>query len=205
MKITLDIDCPRWMKTVAMVLVPVLASSVMGIALAAPKTFAAGETLTAAALNENFSALEAEIVAGSHPPSAFRAYRNAQLSIADDVAQNVKFDVEIFDDGNEYDPSTGRFTAKSAGTYLIQCGFLFASSANSLYGATIFRNGGEIDASSMWAAGAGPNMSVKPSVSQIEHLAVGDVVDCSVYQHTGAAQPLLIFDARNSFSAIRVD
>lgn len=123
---------------------------------------------------------------------------------------DVVFDQVIFDDGDgggEYDKATGVFSPHHAGTYLIECGFAFFASGDAVFAANIYRNNAEIDAASAWSAGALQDSTVTPRVSQIQKLAAGDAVTCRAYQDSepDSAKPLLIFDARNSFSAIRID
>ncbi len=55
MRITIDVDCPSWIKRLARVAMPALAIAASGVALAVPPSFMPNTTLTSAALNTAFS------------------------------------------------------------------------------------------------------------------------------------------------------
>jgi len=57
MRVTVEIECPFWVKRAWKVALPALIIATAGVAFGVPKTFTAGETLTAADLNANFSKL----------------------------------------------------------------------------------------------------------------------------------------------------
>ena len=61
MRLTIELECPSWMKKGMSVAVPVLAIGVAGVALATPKAFVSGDLLTAAALNDSFTDLQGRV------------------------------------------------------------------------------------------------------------------------------------------------
>ncbi len=88
-------------------------------------TWNSGDTLQATDLNGNFASLQTQITAlqsQAHPASAFRADLSAPLTVLKaDSATTIKPGTVGFDLGSEYSPTTGVFTPKSAGTYLMSC------------------------------------------------------------------------------------
>ena len=56
---------------------------------------------------------------GALPPAAVSAYGNATFAAATQTFTRVAFQTESYDDRNEYDPTTGRFTPAEAGDYLV--------------------------------------------------------------------------------------
>jgi len=76
MQITINIDCPSWMKRVGKLALPALIIATAGIALGGPVVnFTTGETLKAADLNANFTGLDMrlgalESGAGTHSAEA---------------------------------------------------------------------------------------------------------------------------------------
>jgi hypothetical protein len=61
--VTIEFAYPTWIRGVARLALPVLAVATAGAALAVPKAFMSGETLTAADLNARFEAVEASAAA----------------------------------------------------------------------------------------------------------------------------------------------
>lgn len=74
---------------------------------------------------------------------AFRAYRNAALTISGTSAQRVPMDKVDFDYVGEFNTTTGRFTPQVTGVYLITAGVGYASSmsAGTLLELQIYKNG----------------------------------------------------------------
>jgi len=63
MIISIQIECPTWMKTAAKVVAPLVLIGSAGAAFSVPNTFSPGQTIKAADMNANFAALESEISA----------------------------------------------------------------------------------------------------------------------------------------------
>jgi len=74
MRITIDIECPAWMRKVARIAIPALIITTSGTVLAVPNDFTAGQTLTAAQLNQNFTDVEGQIGAVAVKLTAWQAY-----------------------------------------------------------------------------------------------------------------------------------
>jgi hypothetical protein len=177
-----------------------------------PHTFNTGDVLTAADLNNDLSALDQRIAtleAQAHPPSAFRAWLStAGPTLTNAATLVISFDMVDFDLGSEYNPSTGIFSPKQGGVYLVNCGAWFASSATGTrYQAEIFLNGApasatELSGDDVQASGAGLGISSETTI--IVKLAAADKLTCAVGL-SGASQTL---DAglpkRNRFSAARL-
>jgi len=64
MKIAIEVECPSWMKRVSKVAFVTMGIATAGMALGGPLvTFTAGQTLTAADLNANFTNLQGQVTA----------------------------------------------------------------------------------------------------------------------------------------------
>ena len=167
-------------------------------------TWKQGDTLNAADLNGNFSALDARLTTVEGrvlPPSAFRATRTTAMSVPTSTSTPITFDSVLFDLGTEYSTTTGVFTPKNAGTYLITCETDFLSVGSSLWGAEVRDGAIELGATDIESAGAG--MPMNPEVVAIVKLAAGDTVTCNAQQNTGTAQPLAL-RGRVTFGASRL-
>jgi hypothetical protein len=97
-KVTISITCPAWMSRAARSFLPILAMAVSGVALSSPKTFASGETLTAADLNASFSDLDTRTTAlEGTAAQAWQSYpvqlveREAPHATISGVVKNVGF------------------------------------------------------------------------------------------------------------------
>jgi len=76
MRITINVECPTWMKKVSRIGLPVLAIGAAGVAFGGPlATWNAGDTLKAADLNGNFKQLDTRTSAlESTAPQAWQSY-----------------------------------------------------------------------------------------------------------------------------------
>lgn len=172
---------------------------------AVPFAVEANHAVSADSASAGLATQLATIQAEVHPASAFRAYLTAATSIPNQVQTRVIFDHVDFDLATEYDNTTGIFTPKQAGYYLVQCGFEFVG--NNVVGdwnAAILRNGAEVTGTDLEASNGN---GISPFVSAVAKLSASDSVTCSVEQISGAAQPLFstsTTNKRNSFSAARL-
>jgi C1q domain len=177
-------------------------------------TWSSGQTLQASDLNNNFSYLQGEIAAlqgQAHPASAFRAELTNAVTIPNGVQApytTVPFNSVVFDLQSEYDPSSGTFTPKNSGTYLVTCALWYPGSSEGQYSAVISINGGGglfYDATDLQTPGL-PNSLVRPESTSILSLAAGDRVSCAAFQSTGVSQTLFgpNADHDNVFAAARL-
>jgi hypothetical protein len=170
-------------------------------------TWSQGDPLTAADLNGNFTNLDGRLAAVEgevHPASAFRAEVSQTTTITPSTNQAIIFDHTLFDVGSEYDHTTGVFSPKRAGTYLLTCGLQFTSSAADF--AVIFLKNGTLVANHDEAPGAGAigTNPTNPQLSVVLALAASDVVKCGAYTNASTSQSLgLSFP--NYFSAVRLN
>ncbi len=171
-------------------------------------TWSSGQTLQASDLNGNFTYVQGEITALQaevHPASAFHAWATASPQFASGSVTTVVFDHVEFDLGSEYDSTTGVFTAKNAGYYLVQCQLIFyngSSSAAYEIGLSIYDNTTEV-AEMSWAV---PEDDFpQPEITNLVHVAAGDTLTCAVAQYSGAAQAFFLGDPKRlTFSAARL-
>jgi hypothetical protein len=172
-----------------------------------PHAFQAQTTLHASDLNDNFTALDQRIAtleAQAHPPSAFHAWLStAGPTLQTSTRVTISFDQVEFDLGSEYNPSTGIFSPKQAGTYLISCGAFFsASAAGVAYNASILS--GTTELSGYDAQSSIANVTISCETTVMAKLAAGDKITCAVYV-SGAPQTLTpALARRNRFSAARL-
>ncbi|WP_159886209.1 C1q-like domain-containing protein [Paenibacillus puerhi] len=116
-----------------------------------------------------------------------RAGRNASLSLANNSWTKVVFDTEWDDQLNEYDPTTGRFTAAVAGIYAIDARILItAMPSTSVMYAAIYRNNIQEQANIVHTSIGNADASVFVS-GQVE-LAAGDYIEVFVLQFSGGTR-----------------
>jgi hypothetical protein len=221
--VVVDLELSRRQKIgLAVALSTGLAVLGASVALSAPPhAFQSGAVLKAADLNENFkdaddriTALEGDLTtanaaitaleAKTHDPSAFRAFRTTAQNIPHGTPTKLVFDSELFDLANEYNPTTGFFTAASAGTYLVHCAMWLISPAGAgpVWAITVDKNGTQL-ASSDWQSAAAKGFT--PAIDGLIHLNAGDQISCVLYQDTGATQSTNpAFPERTTFSAARI-
>ncbi len=134
-------------------------------------------------LTERVAAIEA----GSAQGSAFLAIAKQPQSIKTDGWDYVIFDQEEFDLGDEYNHTTGVFTAKRAGLYEFSCVVAWAAAdgLSGLWEAALHVNEFE----RYYNGDVTPGKSVTRSVHGILKLAKDDRVRCSGLQEA-VSQPL---------------
>ncbi|RZJ33301.1 MAG: hypothetical protein EOO51_14315 [Flavobacterium sp.] len=89
--------------------------------------------------------------------------------------QKINFNTESFDSNNEFDTTTGRFTATKAGFYRITASYHTNNQSNTnLYSIAVMVNGGYYQMTSHDHSGSG---NVERSVSCLVQLAVGGYVE----------------------------
>jgi hypothetical protein len=174
-------------------------------------TWTDGQTLKAADLNGNFTNLQAQITALQaevHPASAFHASLSTATPIPNATGTLVVFNSVEYDLAQEYSETTGAFTPKNAGKYLLHCQVEFSTPLTSDWAVSFQKNGVEMVSSDLTVAAASTaqsNGAMSPTVVGMYQLAAGDSVQCYAYQNTGAAQGLYTTaPARNNFSAARL-
>jgi hypothetical protein len=215
-----DFEIPSRVKTWGLrIAIPMVLLVGGGVAFAGlPGGYADGQPLTAAELSANFNYLQNEIAGDAgfanqlasvqgevHPASAFHAWATASPQFASGTPTPIAFNQVEFDLGSEYDATTGVFTAKNAGYYLVQCQVMFYNSTSSTayeIGLTIQDNGAEIGAMSWdvpWDA------FPEPEATNLVQVAAGDALTCVVAQYSGATQTLFLGDPKRvTFSAARL-
>lgn len=227
--VVVDLELTRSQKQLG-ALVVALAATAAGASIATaevPVTFTAGQQLTAADLNENFSDLDTSLTAltltvedldpavaalevsvdaleaASHPRSAFKAVRTTGAVIPTSVPTPVTFDSEQFDLGGEYNPSNGTFTVAAAGVYHLQCAshLTNGTQAGPIYSMFIIRNGVELQGEDRQASSSSYLSVVASAHAQ---LSAGDVITCEFF-HTLGQNVTLTTGVRTHFSAARVD
>jgi hypothetical protein len=210
MKLTIELECPEWMQKVGKIVFPLLAVAVSGAALAVPpKTFAAGETLTAGDLNENFSNLDSRVAAMETNMSAFSAHQTSPQDVTSGAGTTIVFNEKDFDLGSEYSAATGVFTSASGGLYEVTCDVEWdvTQPAGSYdFQTTIFQNHD-------WNTGVEVGLRLAPNFPHVAahglvKLAPGDTLQCQGFQGTGftvaTEDAALQNNSATRFSAIRI-
>lgn len=146
----------------------------------------------AGALASSLQALTASVQAleqGQSPAqaSAFHAVAKQAQNIPTDGWAYVRFDQEDFDLGNEYDPATGTFTAKSGGYYEFSCVVAWAAApgVTGLWEAALHLNGFERYYNGHESSGN----SVTRAIHGVMALNQGDRVQCAGLQ-SAQSQPI---------------
>lgn len=118
--------------------------------------------------------------------SRARVYRSGYQNLPADTWTKIQFNVETYDGANEYNTSTFKFTAGSAGYYLINAQvWILHMDANSDAELGIKVNGSRVVSAQEYTPKYG---SVIPSCSDIIHLSAGDYVEVSVRQYSATAK-----------------
>jgi hypothetical protein len=136
-----------------------------------------------------------------HPASAF----SASLSTGPDIPTGTThtqllFDTVLFDSASEYNATTGTFTPKSSGTYLVACTVQYTPSVATGKVAVFINDGATVIGNNQESAGTA---AVTPASVVIAALKAGDAVTCSTDQTTGTDQTTVISTV-NQFSAARL-
>ena len=208
----IDLEIPAKVKRCALRIgIPAVVLTVAAVALAAPAlhTWMQNDPLNATDLNANFSQLQNQITTptyGQRTPSAFRAWTLMGTSIQNDNAQTVLFEQVDYDLAGEYSTSTGAFSPKQKGIYLVTCALEYAPTISGQYGAILEGGngiGGQLGVSEVQLTTA--PIHVTPEYTSAIQLSAGDSITCAGAQSSGTAQPLLGgFTGRNMFSAVRL-
>ena len=149
------------------------------MAFVEPKTWAAGDVLTAADMN---SMVRDNVDFLSEPPRV-RLGASGTQSIPDTTNTDVTWDTEIFDTDSMHSGSLATITMTTAGTYYVGCTLVWA--ANTTNSRIIYLV--EPDGSGLYAtARAVSNMQETPIVS-LFNFAAAETTKVMVYQDTGGA------------------
>ncbi len=138
-----------------------------------------------------------------HAASGFHAWTAAAVSIPSRVSFPVAFEKVDYDLSGEYSPTTGAFTVKQGGVYVVKCGFTFGPAFAAAVSAGILKNGSEVDARDVPQSTV---FNVGVEVTTMVQLASGDSLTCAAFQNSATAQSTLSSaPARNTFSAARIN
>lgn len=208
-EIVIKLSLPRWLKSRwGVVAAALVVGSAATVWATVPNTFASGDVLSAQKLNDNFSYVEGEITTATlspRTPSAFHASLTNATSLP---TGPLLFNQVDYDLAGEYNKTTGTFTAKNAGIYVINCSVFFTSNGTaSTWSVDLVKNSstilsyGELQSSTS----TGDVGGIAPQTTAIVQLAAGDAIVCGAGQYTGTTQALDVNGAgRNTFSAARL-
>ncbi|MEO8801651.1 MAG: hypothetical protein ABI551_27415 [Polyangiaceae bacterium] len=163
-------------------------------------TWNTGDTLQAADLNGNFASLQTQITAvqaQAHPASAFRAELLGTVSVPSGADKTLTFGTLGFDLGNELNLTTGVFTPKNAGTYLVSCFLQWPSDATHGVWNIRIMNGAKQLTNFDVAANSAAGSSMTSGIVQ---LTAGEAVSCITAQSASASETL----TAGSFTAARL-
>jgi hypothetical protein len=150
------------------------------------------------ALDDRIGALE-----NAAATSAFLASNTTATAIGNGQGPLIVFDTESFDVGNEHNPTTGVFTAKTAGYYDIGCNIMFANDPPSgpfYIEAAIYINDVRRDVDALRGDGYYQMLRARSMFK----LAVGDKVSCRAYQSAGKTVSLAAVRAGEAVSTFSV-
>ena len=158
------------------------------MAYTTPRTWTAGETVTAALMNTHLrDNLTAIVAANPLVVPAARVYNNANQSIANSSLTTVAFNSEYFDTDTIHDTSTNnsRLTCKTAGIYLIEGGVSFNTNGGHDVALNVLLNGTTNIKQVRYRAVVA--YLAKIEISTTYSLAVNDYVELQAFQNSGGA------------------
>ena len=194
----------RWLLRVGVSML-VLCAGAVALAAGTLHSWSTGDTLQATDLNGNFTAVAGQITdlqSKTHTASAFRATLTSATAAQTAVFTPVLFDQVDFDLAGEYNATSGVFSPKEAGVYLIVCAVEYSPTvAGSLYGAAVFLNGARFGLTEINASTANGST---PEHTMVAKLAANDAVKCETDQYTGAAAAVYSMGGLTHFEAARL-
>ena len=141
--------------------------------------------------------------------SHVRATSASGQSIPNNTPTTLVFGTETYDTQSEYDPTTGIFTAKEAGYYLVQGAYILtadAPTAGDRAIASVYLNGANFAIGQVNIANSTTSQSLNSRVGTVLHLAVNDtiVISASQLNATTAARTLVASALDNYFTVDRL-
>jgi len=124
--------------------------------------------------------------------SRMRAYRNANQSVPDGTATTVIFNVENFDEQGEYNPLTGRFTAKEDGYYQVNARVEFDAlgAYSGFMRIEIDVDGAVVAYGTLIAVTQINDNNIQ--VSDLIHLTAGQFIEIKVFQNPGSNRDISV-------------
>ncbi|HEY2407164.1 MAG TPA: hypothetical protein VGI10_14230, partial [Polyangiaceae bacterium] len=175
---------------------------------AVPYAVEANHALSADSASGALATQISQIQALTHAQSAFRAdLSTANTTIADHANTKIVFDKVEFDLANEYNSTTGVFTPKQAGIYVINCGVEFDVNIVGDWNANIIKTPSGGTGTPLAGTDVEGNAfnGFSTTVSVVAQLAAGDAITCMTDQISGASQTIYVGDPhRSSFNAARL-
>lgn len=156
------------------------------MAYTTPRTWTAGETVTAALMNTHLrDNLTAIVAANPLVVPAARVSHGADQTISNDTQTTLAFNKEKYDYDAIHDNTTNnsRLTCKTAGLYTITASIQFASNSSGSRAILILLNGKTIIGGDQ--RDASPDIATTCNVSVDYPLAVNDYVEVQAYQNRG--------------------
>jgi hypothetical protein len=169
-----------------------------------PHAFVTNETLTAANLNANFTALDTRLsaVETAQPgKSAFQVHQLLTQNFTPGVGSGVLFDQTDFDLGKEFTTNSGKFTSTTGGIYDVTCTLEWnagpAAGASVYYQTELWINMNTASGvqGTLTTSGSWPTVTAHGLV----RLAAGDTLLCQGYQ----ASPTTLTLQNDAVSATR--
>ena len=158
------------------------------MAYTTPRTWMAGETVTAALMNTHLrDNLTAIVAANPLVVPAARVYNNADQSIPNNSATALTFNSETFDTDTIHDTSTntGRLTCKTAGIYEISASVAFAAHSTGTRALYFYLNGATTIAQVRLRAT--PDGRTMLNLNTQYSLSVNDYIELYAYQNSSGA------------------
>jgi hypothetical protein len=156
------------------------------MAYSTPRTWVAGDVLTAAQLNQDVR----DNVSFLANPPACRASHNAGQSVANATLTALALNIEIFDTDTMHDTVTNnsRVTFTTAGLYVIEGGFEMPNTGDYTVIAAMLRlNGATTIAANSMGTMATPNLNPVIGVSTIYKVTAAQYVELVAFHTNGPA------------------
>lgn len=119
---------------------------------------------------------------GSGLSKTTRAYMSGSQSLNTTTETLVKYTSETYDDDSAHSTSTGKFTAVTAGIYIITASLNCTLAAAGTVHIRIYKNSTQMDTSAAYIDKAG---TVYPAITTTLKLSVSDTVEIRAYQDSG--------------------
>lgn len=147
-------------------------------------TVSPGDFITSAVWNANVKALGDFLLS----PPIFFAYQATAQTVPNAAFTPVPLDTEVFDTegGHSTTTNTSRYTFQVAGTYRVDGLCSFASNATGFRGAKLNLNGSTAVIGSEQLSAAVGSFGTTATTSAYVAVNVGDYVEMSAYQSSGA-------------------
>lgn len=166
-----------------------IVAATAGLALGVPRTFSAGNVVSAAEMNENFAALQMEVDSLRAQVVANDRFRGARVYLSPGYTsvpdqRLIEFQTEMFDtDGfhESVSPTRFRIPAGLGGTYWVACHTSWGNTTAGQNVGTVLHKNSVVDVAVTRVIAGQNNRTTEVQASTLVQLVAGDYVECKTY------------------------